>query len=85
MPILDPEREAWKLIVCGAVISCAGLYTARVGMVGVYLQKFKWFGLRQYTRHPSTADRRMYHIIGAIGLTFGILAIGVGIHALVTR
>jgi hypothetical protein len=85
MPILHPEREAWKLIVCGAIIACAGLYAARVGTVGVYLQKFKWLGLRQYTRHPSTTDRRMYQVIGAIGMTLGALAIAVGIHALVKR
>ena len=85
MPIIHQEREAWNLIVCGAIIASAGLYAARVGTVGVRLQKFKWFGLRQYTRHPSTADRRMYHIIGAIGVTVGVLALAVGIHALVKR
>lgn len=85
MQILHPHREAAKLIVTGAVIVGFGIYGIRIGTYGTYLQKFKLWGLRQYTRDPQPADRRMYQIAGALGVVAGLAAIGIGIHALVTR
>jgi hypothetical protein len=85
MQILHPEREAAKLIVTGTVITIVSIYGIRTGTVGDYLQKFAWFGRRRYTRHPQRADRRMYQVIGGIGVLIGVAAIGFGTYTLVTR
>ena len=85
MQILHPQREAAKLIVTGAVIAIAGVYTVRTGTTGDYLQRFAWWGRRRYTSNPQPADRRTYQVIGGFFVLVGFAAVGFGVHTLVTR
>ena len=85
MQIINPHREATKLIVSGAAVAFIGIYAIRTGTFGDHLQKFTWWGRRQYTRNPQPRDRRMYQVYGSLFLACGVLAIGYGAYVLVTR